>query len=315
MRWGGLALADAVQFELSSLKNGSGHVTYRRVKTNTEAEPTLPTRVVVLLREVVPIDADPNRPFYDKDIKTESNRGNWSLRIKDVFAEAGITSVETPLRDREPHAHMLRDTFAVGQMRTQKKLGIVDVDGIAKAMGDSAAMVRKHYAPWVKELDDAHREMQQCRCSGSRGSCQAAAAAQSSQHRGGAEMSIIPFIDIDALPPKEREKLLLSETEIDGPYEDAEGDTKVSAVDFYSWPNGKFWKQRRRKPTQGGYIPANAAAKLVGWSRGLLVRHVRNNVTEMKPEYGVIERKRRRRTTVWFSKALLTRLFPDSIKK
>jgi hypothetical protein len=56
---------------------------------------------------------------------------------------------------------MLRDTFAVGQMRTQKKLGIVDVDGIAKAMGDSATTVRKHYAPWVKELEDAHREMQQ----------------------------------------------------------------------------------------------------------------------------------------------------------
>jgi hypothetical protein len=78
MRRGGLALADAVQFELSSLKNGSGHVTYRRVKTNIKAEPTLPTRVVTLLREVVPIDADPNRPFYDKDIKAESNRGNWS---------------------------------------------------------------------------------------------------------------------------------------------------------------------------------------------------------------------------------------------
>jgi integrase len=161
MRWGGLALADAVQFELSSLKNGSGHVTYRRVKTNTEAEPTLLPRVVSLLREVVPIDADPNRPFYDKDIKVDSNRGRWSIWIKALFTEAGIVSVETELRDREPHAHMLRDTFAVGQMRTQKKLGIVDVDGIAKAMGDSAVTVRKHYAPWVKELEDAHREMQQ----------------------------------------------------------------------------------------------------------------------------------------------------------
>ena len=28
-------------------------------------------------------------------------------------------------------------------------------------MGDSAVTVRKHYAPWVKELEDAHREMQQ----------------------------------------------------------------------------------------------------------------------------------------------------------
>jgi hypothetical protein len=81
--------------------------------------------------------------------------------LKALFTEAGIMSVETELRDREPHAHMLRDTFAVNQMRIQKKLGVVDLDGIAKAMGDSAATVRKHYAPWVKELEDAHREMQQ----------------------------------------------------------------------------------------------------------------------------------------------------------
>jgi integrase len=165
MRWGGLALADAVQFDLHSIKNGGGHVEYQRVKTNTKAEPTLATRVVTMLREVVPIDADPNRPFYDKDIKPESNRGNWSNWIKATFAEAGIASVETGLSgdrgDREPHAHMLRDTFAVGQMRIQKKLGIVDIDSIAKAMGDSADTVRKHYAPWVKELEDAHREIQQ----------------------------------------------------------------------------------------------------------------------------------------------------------
>jgi phage host-nuclease inhibitor protein Gam len=32
---------------------------------------------------------------------------------------------------------------------------------LSKAMGDSATTVRKHYAPWVKELEDAHREMQQ----------------------------------------------------------------------------------------------------------------------------------------------------------
>jgi hypothetical protein len=127
---------------------------------------------------------------------------------------------------------------------------------------------------------------------------------------------IIPFIDIDALPPKQREKLLLSETEInfeDADYEAVPGEP-ISAVDFYSWPKGKFWKQRRRLPKNGGYISANAAAKLVGWSRGLLVRHVQNNVPEMTPEHGVIVRKRRRRKTVWFSKVLLTRLFPESIK-
>ena len=123
---------------------------------------------------------------------------------------------------------------------------------------------------------------------------------------------IIPFIDIDALPPKQREKLLLNEAESDN-YEDAKTGAKTSAEDFYNWPNGKFWKQRRRLPKNGGYTSANAAAKLVGWSRGLFVRHVQNNVPAMTEEYGVIVRKRRRRKTVWVSKTLLKRLFPDSI--
>lgn len=124
---------------------------------------------------------------------------------------------------------------------------------------------------------------------------------------------IVPWIDIDALPPKAREKLLLSEMEVwDG--DETIGDTSISAEEFYGWPNGKFYKQRKRLPKNGGYASANAAAKLVGWSRGLLVRHIQNNVPAMTPEHGVIVRKRRRRKTVWVSKALLKRLFPDSIK-
>ena len=123
---------------------------------------------------------------------------------------------------------------------------------------------------------------------------------------------IIPFIDIDALPPKQREKLLLSEAEIDN-YEDAVPGKKVSAEEFYGL-KGKFLKQRRRLPKQGGYTSANMAAKLVGWSRGLFVRHVQNNVPAMTEEHGVIVRKRRRRKTVWVSKTLLTRLFPDAVR-
>ena len=160
MRWGGMAVADAVQFRLSSVK-ANGHVTFRRVKTGEEAEPTLPNRVVALLKEIVPIDADPDRPFYDKDILPESNRDRWSGWAKEIFTEAGILTVTTAVRDREPHLHMMRDTFVVNQIRVQKGLGIVDLDSIAKAIGDSVATLRKHYAPWVKELEDAHRDSQQ----------------------------------------------------------------------------------------------------------------------------------------------------------
>ena len=77
---------------------------------------------------------------------------------------------------------------------------------------------------------------------------------------------------------------------------------------------GRIALTRNRRAKQGVYLSANAAAILVGWSRGLFVRHVQNNVVEMTPEHGVIVRKRRRRKTVWVSRALLKQLFPDSIK-
>jgi hypothetical protein len=79
--------------------------------------------------------------------------------------------------------------------------------------------------------------------------------------------------------------------------------------------NGRMIPTRTRRTKEGSsYFSANTAAKLVGWSRGLFVRHVQNNVPEMTPEHGVIVRKRRRRKTVWVSRALLKQLFPDSIK-
>ena len=79
--------------------------------------------------------------------------------------------------------------------------------------------------------------------------------------------------------------------------------------------NGRMIPTRTRRTKEGSsYFSANMAAKLVGWSRGLFVRHVQNNVPEMTPEHGVIVRKRRRRKTVWVSRALLKQLFPDSIK-
>jgi hypothetical protein len=78
--------------------------------------------------------------------------------------------------------------------------------------------------------------------------------------------------------------------------------------------NGRMIPTRTRRMKEGSYFSANSAAKLVGWSRGLFVRHVQNNVPEMTPEHGVIVRKRRRRKTVWVSRALLKQLFPDSIK-
>jgi integrase len=159
MRWGGLALGDAVHFKLDSMKD-NGEVTYRRRKTGRRAQPTLVPHVVELLKTTVAIDGDLNQPFYDKHLDPETNANYWSRELKDVFTAAGITTVKTDIRDREPHSHMLRDTFAVGQLRTQYKLGQVNHKAVADALGDTVAIMLKHYAPWIEEFEQAHKEAQ-----------------------------------------------------------------------------------------------------------------------------------------------------------
>ncbi len=159
MRWGGLALGDAVRFKLDSMKD-NGQITYYRNKTKRRAQPRLVPHVVNLLKTTVAIDGDLNQPFYDKNVDPDTNTNYWSAELKSVFAEAGIDSVKTDIREREPHSHMLRDSFAINQLRTQYELGQVNHQTIADALGDTVAIFLKHYAPWIAEFEQAHQESQ-----------------------------------------------------------------------------------------------------------------------------------------------------------
>jgi hypothetical protein len=163
MRWGGLALGDAVFFNLNTMAD-DGHVKYRRRKmrgkTTRFAQPKLLPHVVALLKTTVPIDGDLNRPFYDKNIAEDTNTGYRSEDVKEIFKAAGIESVTTDIRKRDAHCHMLRDTFAVGQLKTQYKLGQVNYKAIADALGDTVPVFLKHYAPWIEELEEAHKRAQ-----------------------------------------------------------------------------------------------------------------------------------------------------------
>ena len=164
MRWGGLALGDAVFFNLNTMSD-DGHLKYRRRKmrgkTMRHAQPKLMSHVVDLLKTTVPIDGDMNRPFYDKNIAEDTNTNYWSAEVKSVFAEAGIETVKTDIREREPHSHMLRDTFSVGQIRAQYKSGLgFNPKVIADALGDTVPVFLKHYAPFIEEFERAHMDAQ-----------------------------------------------------------------------------------------------------------------------------------------------------------
>ena len=158
MRWGGLALHDAVDFKQTAL-NGD-ELRYRRQKTNRWAKPILPGHVVDLLRTVVPINGDPNQPFRDISVRINSDKNYWSRLLKELFAEAGIGKVVTEIRERDAHAHMLRDTFAVGQLERHIRDGKPSLKSIADAMGDSVPVMLKHYAPIIDKLERAHAEEQ-----------------------------------------------------------------------------------------------------------------------------------------------------------
>lgn len=158
MRWSGMAIHDAVNFNRSTLTGNE--LRYRRQKTNVLAKPSLVTHVVELLREVVPINGDANQPFRNVSRSIDSDKDFWRLRIKQLFSDAGLQTIKTEVGERETHPHMLRDTFAVSQLKTQYDLGQVNLQTIADALGDSIATFTKSYKPWIDELEQAHKQAQ-----------------------------------------------------------------------------------------------------------------------------------------------------------
>ena len=91
------------------------------------------------------------QPFRRPDFKLESDKAFWRIQLQDLFERAKITEVKTDLGMRPAHPHQLRDTCAVWYIR--KGALIQDV---AKMLGDTVAMVERHYLPYIEELKDAH---------------------------------------------------------------------------------------------------------------------------------------------------------------
>jgi integrase len=101
-------------------------------------------------------------PFRTEGIHQRSGPGIWSHRISRLLKEAGIYEVSLPGKDKKGRARtknanvkMFRHTFAVQQLRAG-----VRPEQVAKMLGHvDTTMIRKHYAPWVEELDTAHVRM------------------------------------------------------------------------------------------------------------------------------------------------------------
>lgn len=154
IRWSGMAIVDAVLWR-PELVDAEGVLRYRRQKSKMLATVQLPDHVRALLRDI-PLERDSvgsSQPFRSKDTALSSDTAAWSQRLLAVFALAGITEVKNEVgRARKPHAHMLRDTFAVWHLRHGSRLHVV-----SKALGHAkTTTTERAYLPWVKELEDAH---------------------------------------------------------------------------------------------------------------------------------------------------------------
>lgn len=133
---------------------------YRRVKTKVEAVVPLPAEIAETLRAVPRLPDNPAAmPFRDPRLKLVSDRNAWSLCVRQALKAANVKWVELPTVDdggrpkwKQANCKQFRHTFAVRQLRAGQR-----PEEVAKMLGHvNTDMVRRHYAPWVEEMDQAH---------------------------------------------------------------------------------------------------------------------------------------------------------------
>jgi integrase len=162
----GCDVMDAVLFEPARIRDYSMEgrevsvYRYKRVKTNVEAVVPLPADIAATLRAVPRLDENPAAmPFRDPRLKIVSDRNAWSLKIRQALKTANVRWVELPTLDdrgtakrKQANCKQFRHTFAVRQLRAGQR-----PEEVAKMLGHvNTDMVRRHYAPWVEEMDHAH---------------------------------------------------------------------------------------------------------------------------------------------------------------
>jgi integrase len=141
MRWGGLAITDAVTLERNRLGK-DGRLFLYRAKTGVPVYVPLPPDVVQTLRAVP--NLSPRYFFWSGAGAREDARKPWDRSLRRLFKSANLREPDdTPKRCT---AHMCRDTFAVELL-----LAGVPLDQVSLLLAhDSIKVTEKHYAPFVK---------------------------------------------------------------------------------------------------------------------------------------------------------------------
>lgn len=153
LRWAGMAIGDGLHYTPDMVKDG-GTLQYARRKNGQLATIPLPPHVLKLLGEI-PLEKNaPDMPFRDQKLSVEADLRKWDKALRKLFTLAGIDKVRIPDtgKEKQPHPHMLRDTFAVWHLRHGAQLRTV-----SKMLGHAdTTTTERSYLPWVKELEAAH---------------------------------------------------------------------------------------------------------------------------------------------------------------
>jgi integrase/recombinase XerD len=141
MRWGGLAIKDAVGLKRNRLDE-RGVLFLRRAKTGVPVFVPLPPAVASLLWSLPSLSAE--YFFWSGNGDLESAVKGYQRSFRKLFHSADLRNRDGS--QKRCHSHMFRDTFAVELL-----LAGVPIDQVSILLGHrSVKMTEKHYLPWVK---------------------------------------------------------------------------------------------------------------------------------------------------------------------
>jgi integrase len=132
---------------------------YKRKKTGVQAIVPLDKDVATRLQSIPLVGGySKGMPFRGKMEDLRMTSEMWERRIKYCIKASGVKNVQLPGldshgRERTNPANIkqFRHTFAVRQLVAGQRS-----EEVAKMMGHvSTEMVRRHYGPWVQEMDEA----------------------------------------------------------------------------------------------------------------------------------------------------------------
>lgn len=156
----GCDVSDALQFgpyQLEKMRIEKRDVwvfRYKRQKTKQLAVIPITAELAKMLLHL-PLEpgVSEEAPFRIRGISLKAAQNRWSRRVQYTISAAEVTHVDLPDgRKKAANVKQFRHTAAVRWLRNGQR-----VEEVAKMLGHTdVEMVRRHYAPWVRDMDVAH---------------------------------------------------------------------------------------------------------------------------------------------------------------